>query len=160
MVHRRNSCQADDIPHAAVHAGRRSCQPDVSSSEWGGEELPGCQLASNRVHDAAGNGAGPEVVAAVCWGASALAWLVHMEAAGGGDGVTDQTPEGFLVAVLPPHTPQPRQHRLHNRCRSRRRGISQQAKGRKVLCCTAGGSGGGKEARAVPHGEGGKEQGG
>ncbi|KAL4860273.1 hypothetical protein ACK3TF_000454 [Chlorella vulgaris] len=160
MVHRRNSCQADDIPHAAVHASRCSCQPDVSSSERGGEELPGCQLASNRVNDAAGNGAGPEVVAAVCRGASALAWLVHMEAAGGGDGVTDQTPEGFLVAVLPPHTPQPRQHRLHNRCRSRRRGISQQAKGRKVLCCTAGGSGGGKEARAAPHGKGGKQQGG
>ncbi|KAI3435013.1 hypothetical protein D9Q98_003065 [Chlorella vulgaris] len=160
MVHRRNSCQADDIPHAAVHASRCSCQPDVSSSEWGGEELPGCQLASNRVNDAAGNGAGPEVVAAVCRGASALAWLVHMEAAGGGDGVTDQTPEGFLVAALPPHTPQPRQHRLHNRCRSRCRGISQQAKGCKVLCCTAGGSGGGKEARAMPHGEGGKQQGG
>ncbi|KAL4857833.1 hypothetical protein ACK3TF_002238 [Chlorella vulgaris] len=34
------------------------------------------------------------------------------------------------------------------------------AEGLKVLCCTAGGSGGGKEARAVPHGEVGKQLGG
>ncbi|KAL4857832.1 hypothetical protein ACK3TF_002238 [Chlorella vulgaris] len=39
-----------------VAFGMCSCQPDVSSSEWGGEELPGCQLASNRVKELAQGG--------------------------------------------------------------------------------------------------------
>ncbi len=53
-------------PHAAVDVSRCICQPDVSSSKWGEEELPGCQLASNGVDDATGNGPGLEVEAAVC----------------------------------------------------------------------------------------------
>ncbi|KAL4857965.1 hypothetical protein ACK3TF_001932 [Chlorella vulgaris] len=146
--------------HAALDASQCICQPDVISSKWGEEELLGCQLASNGVDDATGNGPGLEVEAAVCWGASASMRVVHMEAAGGGDDVADHKPEGFRVAVLRAHPPQPCQHRLHSCCRSRCRGTSQHAEGREVPCCMVGGSWGGKEARAVLQGEGGKQQGG
>jgi hypothetical protein len=90
-------CCRADIQYTAVDAGWCSCQPDV-----GGLELSGCQLASNGVNSREQRGRPRSGTGLL--GAARLAWLVHMDAAGGGDGVTDHTLRGFLVAGLPEHS--------------------------------------------------------
>ncbi|KAI3425358.1 hypothetical protein D9Q98_009122 [Chlorella vulgaris] len=71
---------------ALTERANSCCRPDVGSSKWCWEELPGCQVAGNRVNNAEANGAGSDVVVDVFWGAAALAWLVHIVAGGSGDG--------------------------------------------------------------------------